>query len=135
MGDEAAAFCQAIVEADEEIPDEQKQGVRLVVQASSDTRDTNAQYTPASAYSLWGKRPAVALTDGFPILLANQASLDELNRRLVKKGKAAIPKLDKIAIKKMKPAALKEALKERDLEYQGNAKELQKRLLDYEAAR
>lgn len=50
-------------------------------------------------------------------------------------GKGGIPKLDKIAIKKMKPAMLKEALKERSLDIQGNAKTLTKRLLDYEAAR
>lgn len=47
----------------------------------------------------------------------------------------AIPKLDKITIKKMKPALLKEALKERDLDIQGTAKALQERLLKYEAAR
>lgn len=35
----------------------------------------------------------------------------------------------------MKPALLKEALKERGLDIQGNAKALTKRLLDYEAAR
>ena len=52
-----------------------------------------------------------------------------------KKGKAGIPKLDKIAIKKMKPALIKEALKERGLDIQGNAKALQARLLEYEQAR
>ncbi|KAL7547218.1 hypothetical protein ACHAWF_010541 [Thalassiosira exigua] len=52
-----------------------------------------------------------------------------------KKGKSAIPKIDKIAIKKMKPAQLKEALKERDLDIQGNAKALQARLLKYEQER
>lgn len=29
--------------------------------------------------------------DGFPILVANQASLDDLNRRLVEKGESAVP--------------------------------------------
>jgi hypothetical protein len=52
-----------------------------------------------------------------------------------KKGKAAIPKLDKIAIKKMKPAQLKEALKERGLDIQGAAKQLTERLLKFEAER
>ena len=52
-----------------------------------------------------------------------------------KSGTAKIPKLDKIAIKKMKPAQLKDALKERGLEIQGNAKELLDRLLKYEAER
>lgn len=53
-----------------------------------------------------------------------------------KKAKAkGPPKIDKIAIKKMKPAQLKEALKERDLDIQGNAKTLQARLLKYEQER
>ena len=52
-----------------------------------------------------------------------------------KSSKKSIPKIDKIAIKKMKPAQLKEALKERGLDIQGNAKQLQQRLLDYEAKR
>lgn len=60
---------------------------------------------------------------------------DEDGGKKKKKGKSSIPKIDKIAIKKMKPAQLKEALKERGLDIQGNAKALQTRLLDYEAAR
>jgi len=43
--------------------------------------------------------------------------------------------LDKITIKKMKPTQLKEALKARNLDIQGNAKELMERLIEYEAAR
>lgn len=46
-----------------------------------------------------------------------------------------IPKLTKIEIKKMKPAQMKDALKLRGLDIQGNAKALTKRLVDYEAAR
>lgn len=45
------------------------------------------------------------------------------------------PKLDKITIKKMKPAQLKEALKERGQDIQGNAKALTARLLEFEANR
>lgn len=90
MGDEMAEFCQALVNLDEEMPEESKPGVRLVTQSPTDQRITNEIYTPASALSWWGSRPSVSLTDGFPILLANQASLDELNRRLVAKGKPAI---------------------------------------------
>ena len=60
---------------------------------------------------------------------------DDGGKKKKKKGKDAIPKLDKIAIKKMKPAALKEALKERGLDIQGNAKTLTQRLLDYEKDR
>ena len=50
-------------------------------------------------------------------------------------GGCDAPKLDKITIKKMKPAQLKEALKERGLDIQGNAKTLTARLLEFEAAR
>mmetsp|Transcript_28915 Transcript_28915/g.61398 ORF Transcript_28915/g.61398 Transcript_28915/m.61398 type:complete len:272 (-) Transcript_28915:324-1139(-) len=57
------------------------------------------------------------------------------DKKKKKKGKGSIPKIDKIAIKKMKPAQLKEALKERDLDIQGNAKALQARLLKYEQER
>jgi len=60
---------------------------------------------------------------------------DEDGKGKKKSKKKAIPKLDKIAIKKMKPAQLKEHLKERDLDYQGTAKVLQERLLKYEAER
>ena len=52
-----------------------------------------------------------------------------------KSSKKNIPKIDKIALKKMKPAQLKEALKERGLDIQGNAKQLQQRLMDYESKR
>jgi hypothetical protein len=51
------------------------------------------------------------------------------------KKKEGIPKIDKITMKKMKPAQLKEALKARGLDIQGNAKALLKRLADHEASR
>ena len=60
---------------------------------------------------------------------------DEGGKKKKKKSKPVIPKLDKIAVKKMKPAQLKEALKERELEIQGSAKELMARLLTYEENR
>ena len=47
----------------------------------------------------------------------------------------SIPKLKSIEIKKMNPAALKDALKARDLSIQGQKKELIARLTEYEAAR
>jgi len=52
-----------------------------------------------------------------------------------RKKKPSVPKLDKIAIKKMKPAQMKEALKERGLDIQGNKSALQERLIKYEAER
>lgn len=60
---------------------------------------------------------------------------DSKKKKKSSKKAVSIPKLDKIAIKKMKPAQLKEALKTRGLDIQGNAKELTARLLDYEANR
>jgi hypothetical protein len=61
---------------------------------------------------------------------------DEKKKKKKKsKKKSDVPKLDKIVIKKMKPAQLKEALKERGCDIQGNAKTLTKRLLDFEASR
>jgi hypothetical protein len=52
-----------------------------------------------------------------------------------KSSSKSIPKLDKIAIKKLKPAQMKEPLKERGLDYQGNAKALTDRLIKYESER
>ena len=60
---------------------------------------------------------------------------EESGKKKKKKTKPVIPKLDKIAIKKMKPVQLKEALKERELEIHGSAKELMARLLTYEENR
>ena len=60
---------------------------------------------------------------------------DDDKKKKKKGGKKAIPKIDKITIKKMKPAQLKEALKERDLVIQGNSKQLTERLLGYEKNR
>ena len=65
---------------------------------------------------------------------ANAAAKDDDGdkKKSKKKGPA---KIDKITIKKMKPAQLKEALKERKLDIQGNAKALQARLIKYEEER
>ena len=70
--------------------------------------------------------------------MANEDSDDDSDddkKKKKKKKDKSIPKMDKIAIKKLKPAALKEALKERGLDIQGNAKTLQARLLEYEKNR
>jgi len=62
---------------------------------------------------------------------------ERMASKVEKKGKeeGGLEKLDKIQIKKMKPAVLKEKLKERGLAIQGNAKTLVARLLDYESKR
>jgi uncharacterized protein YcbX len=54
-------------------------------------RKADERYVPDAALSLSGKLPQVALTDGFPILLASEESLMELNRRLNTKGKTNLP--------------------------------------------
>jgi hypothetical protein len=60
---------------------------------------------------------------------------DKTGKKKKKKEKAIIPKLTKIDIKKMKPAQMKDALKERGLEIQGNKNELTERLVKFEADR
>jgi hypothetical protein len=60
---------------------------------------------------------------------------EKTGKKKKKKEKAIIPKLTKIDIKKMKPAQMKDALKERGLEIQGNKNELTERLVKFEADR
>jgi hypothetical protein len=71
------------------------------------------------------------------MIIADQDDDDEDdNGKKKKKNKdAEIPKLDKVTIKRMKPAQMKEALKIRGLDIQGNAKILLERLLKFEEAR
>ena len=57
--------------------------IRLVQIAPTDSRVCSDAYVPAHARTWWGGIPKVALSDGFPILIAFEASLQELNRRLV----------------------------------------------------
>lgn len=95
MGDEPSQFIRNIMQYDKEIPDEIKSSdIRLVVQADNDSRTTNDYFTPPSArLSILesNRTPLVALTDGFPILIASEASLQEVNRRLIEKGRPQIP--------------------------------------------
>jgi uncharacterized protein YcbX len=92
MGDLAAAFFQQILDLDDRVPDELKRaGVRMVVQAANDTRCTDDIYVPAAARTWLGQSPSVALGDGFPVLIACESSLQELNRRLAVKGKKPLP--------------------------------------------
>jgi uncharacterized protein YcbX len=108
MGDAAAAFVQAIVNSDLEciikgVGDEcdsttataattttMYPNVRLVSHTLQD-RLADPAFVPSFAKSWFmDSSPPISLTDGFPILIASQASLDELNRRLVQEGKDAI---------------------------------------------
>lgn len=67
LGDEAASFFQQIVDQDSSMPDELKQGVRLVVQTKDDNRAPNTEKFPGAARSLIGTEPKVSLSDGFPL--------------------------------------------------------------------
>lgn len=88
MGDTAAKFLQSIVQQDPDMMDDPKElKVRLVVQCPEDDRIADERYVPNAARGWFGQGPVVALSDGFPILIANEKSLEELNRRLKEKGK------------------------------------------------
>ena len=116
MGDAIAAFLQKIVSQDDNVPEEWKNNggaVRLVVQSGTDGRRAKDQFVPSGARSLLGKNPPVHLGDGFPMyvtkcvlarylyvenslaqafsLIASEASLAELNRRIQEKGNDSLP--------------------------------------------
>lgn len=91
MGDIAASFLQRIFDQDTCVPDDLKAlKVRLVVQCPEDQRVADERYVPDAARGWLGQAPVVALSDGFPILIANEKSLEELNRRLKENGKAPL---------------------------------------------
>jgi len=99
MGDEAAKFLQAIVDADDACRSGDEgdspvqamyKNVRLVEHCVND-REAPAKFTPSAAQTWFGRSPQVSLTDGFPILIACEASLDELNQKLKEAGKDPIP--------------------------------------------
>lgn len=90
MGDEASDFFFKILDQDEEYRATvtKTPTPRLVRQTLEDARRADDQYVPAYARELTtGKPPLTSLADGFPILIANEASMAELNRRLKEKGK------------------------------------------------
>ena len=79
VGDDAAAFVADIATQD----DPNYADVRVVALAQDAARDVDASYCPAAARTgLLGALPQGGLTDGFPILVAAQRSLEELNGRL-----------------------------------------------------
>ena len=119
MGDEAAKFIQTILQSPNQPPKEPIQqpnnaedgnndgggeeksderedsisfgNVRLVAQLPTFNRYTNDEYIPLHGFDTpTGNSPAVSLTDGFPILIATEASLHELNTLLLAKNKNPI---------------------------------------------
>ena len=82
-GDEVASFVQSVAITENKMFND----VRLVSMVPVVTnRKTDGRYVPAAAMSKTGCVPHVPLTDGFSILIVSEESLDELNRRLRKKG-------------------------------------------------
>jgi hypothetical protein len=67
LGDEAATFFQQILDGDTSMPDELKEGVRLVIQVEEDKRKPNCDEIPGASRSLAGADPKVSLADGFPL--------------------------------------------------------------------
>ena len=93
VGDEAAQFVRNVIAQDGDKTARQLYGdVRVVSIIPGVThRELDARYLPPAAFTWTGGVPRTALNDGFPILVACEASLEELNRRLIKSGKDPIP--------------------------------------------
>ena len=93
VGDEAAQFVRNVIAQDGDKTARQLYGdVRVVSIIPGVThRELDARYLPPAAFTWTGGVPRTALNDGFPILVACEASLEELNRRLIKGGKDPIP--------------------------------------------
>jgi uncharacterized protein YcbX len=108
MGDEAAAFLQDIVNVDSEpyvtttttTTNVSELGhvsytVRLVRQVPTipvkDYRAVDSKFAPLYANTWWGLTPSASLTDGYPLLIATEASLQDVNHQLSKIGKSTIP--------------------------------------------
>lgn len=93
VGDEAAQFVRNVIAQDSDKAARQLYGdVRVVSFIPGVThRELEARYLPAAAFTWTGGVPRTSLNDGFPVLVACEASLVELNRRLAERGKDPIP--------------------------------------------
>mmetsp|Transcript_47575 Transcript_47575/g.115903 ORF Transcript_47575/g.115903 Transcript_47575/m.115903 type:complete len:429 (+) Transcript_47575:174-1460(+) len=95
MGEGIADFLREIVDSDDECLISttswtSSSSIRLVRHCVPD-RAVDTTYLPNLARTWWGASPLVSLTDGFPILLANERSLEDLNGRLKANNKDTIP--------------------------------------------
>jgi uncharacterized protein YcbX len=92
VGDAAAAFIVSVIKAGDESLLDYYHDIRVVsiIPHVSD-RKADERYVPDAALSMTGMLPQISFTDGFPILLASEESLHELNRRLNIKGKSNLP--------------------------------------------
>jgi len=95
VGDDAAAFIQQVIKTYNNNNDDDGDDyddVRVVSLIPNVTnREADGRYVPSAALNNLGSLPQVALSDGFPILIASEESLNELNGRLAKKGKGSLP--------------------------------------------
>lgn len=88
VGDDAAEFVARIVCKD----DPSFKDVRVVSILDSSVRKVDERYCPdAARIGFFSDLPQGGLTDGFPILVANEASLELLNEKLKKQGKDTLP--------------------------------------------
>ena len=92
-GDEVAQFIKNVmVHESLEQSDSSNYDLRLVaMDPRLYERRVNEKYTPLAAFDNKGYPPSVGFTDGFPILIATENSLEELNSRIAAKGKQPIP--------------------------------------------
>ena len=93
VGDEAAQFVRNVIAQDGDRTARQLYGdVRVVSFIPGVThRGLDARYLPPASFTWTGGVPRTTLNDGFPVLVACEASLEELNRRLAERGKDPIP--------------------------------------------
>ena len=88
VGDDAAEFVASIVSKD----DPSFKDVRVVSIIDSTVRKVDERYCPdAARIGFFSGLPQGGLTDGFPILVATEASLELLNEKLKMKGKDTLP--------------------------------------------
>ncbi|KAL3783589.1 hypothetical protein HJC23_002093 [Cyclotella cryptica] len=87
VGDEAAAFVAKVAM----LEDASFADVRVVAILEESERRVEEIYCPEEARVGFGSLPQSGLTDGFPILIATESSLAELNKRLSEKNKNKIP--------------------------------------------
>jgi len=89
VGQEAASFIQSNMKSAEDTYDDVRV-VSMIPQVSK--RKTDKRYSPTAALNPFdGSLPNVSLADGFPLLVASEKSLEELNCRLRVKGKRPLP--------------------------------------------
>jgi len=89
VGQEAASFVQSNMKSTGDTFDD----VRVVSMIPGvSKRKTDERYSPIDTVSPFlGSLPNVSLTDGFPLLVASEKSLEELNSRLRAKRKRPLP--------------------------------------------